>query len=185
MILTGSDIRDQIKLGHIEITPFDPNCIGPNSYDVHLSEHLLMCDAAMPDHLDAKKDNADLFKPLTIGPDGLILHPNRLYLGSTIERTKTPIHIPYIEGKSSTGRLGVSVHITAGKGDVGFEGYWTLEITVAVPVKLYAGMPIAQITFFTPKGKLRSYGSRKGSKYANQGPGPQTSKMHLNFSNNE
>ena len=73
-----------------------------------------------------KKDNP--IRKINIPDDGLLLEPNKLYLGRTVEYTRTDKFIPMLEGRSSTGRLGLFIHVTAGFGDVGFAGYWTLEM---------------------------------------------------------
>jgi dCTP deaminase len=113
---------------------------------------------------------------------GYWLESGRLYLGVTEEWTKTVDFVPEIDGKSSLGRLGVGVHVTAGRGDAGFEGYWTLEITVTQRTKVYPGMPIGQLTYHTIEGRvLRPYGSRPGSKYMNQRGEPVPSQMWKNF----
>lgn len=103
--------------------------------------------------LDMNKDNPtmDLFIP----EEGLVLWPGVLYIGRTLERTATDKFIPMINGRSSVGRLGISVHITAGFGDIGFDGTWTLEITVAEPVRVYPCSEIAQVCFFKPCGKIK------------------------------
>src|SRR5699024_9873745 len=103
------------------------------------------------DTLDAKKDN-DIVH-FTIPVDGFMLEPNKLYLGSTLEYTETHKHVPFLEGKSSTGRLGIDIHATAGKGDVGFCNYWTLEISCKQPVIIYEGMPIGQLIYYEVKGQ--------------------------------
>ncbi|MCL8000562.1 dCTP deaminase, partial [Brucella sp. 21LCYQ03] len=127
----------EIEEGTIIIEPFDRACLGTNSYDVHLGKYL----ATYRDRvLDAKKHNEIYHFEIQEG--GFVLQPNTLYLGVTLEYTETHKHVPFLEGKSSTGRLGIDIHATAGKGDVGFCNTWTLEISVAQPVRIYAGMPI-------------------------------------------
>ena len=143
MILTDGEIMSEIEAGSIVISPFDENCLGTNSYDVHLSKNLAVY---IDRQLDAKAHN-QLFH-FEIPESGYVLQPGELYLGVTEEYTETLDHIPFLEGKSSTGRLGINIHATAGKGDVGFCNYWTLEISVIKPVKVYAGMPIAQLIYF-------------------------------------
>jgi dCTP deaminase len=98
---------------------------------------------------------------LTIPPGGMVLEPNRLYLGRTRERTETHNHVPMIEGRSSIGRLGLFVHVTAGFGDVGFCGYWTLEMFAVQPVKIYPGVSICQIFYHTLTGDITEYCSEK------------------------
>lgn len=176
MILSDWDIANAIGRGVIKIDPIKHEDIRTNSVDVHLSEHL-MCYATR--EIDSKKDNK--VRNYVIPAEGKILLPGILYLGSTIEYTEAHEHVPFLEGKSSVGRLGISVHSTAGVGDVGFCGHWTLEISVVQPVRVYAGMPIAQILFFEVKSKpVRMYGGN-GSKYQRQGAKPVASMMWKNF----
>ena len=143
MILTDKEILDEIEKGTIVIEPYDRQFLGTNSYDVHLGKHL----ATYKDEvLDAKKHNE--IEHFEIPEDGYVLQPNTLYLGVTQEYTETHAHVPFLEGKSSTGRLGIDIHATAGKGDVGFCNTWTLEISVSKPVRVYEGMPIGQLIYF-------------------------------------
>ena len=137
MILSDSRILEEIDKGTIKIEPYNRDCLGSNSYDVHLGKWL----ATYREHiLDAKKHNE--IEYFEIPDDGFVLYPHIFYLGVTAEYTETHAHVPFLEGKSSTGRLGIDIHATAGKGDVGFCGNWTLEISVKQPVKVYNGMPI-------------------------------------------
>jgi dCTP deaminase len=103
-------------------------------------------------------------KKIIIPESGIILKPNKLYLGRTVEYTKTKNLVPMLEGRSSVGRLGLFVHITAGFGDVGFEGYWTLEIFCVQPVKIYPGIEICQIYYHSLDGEYVNYVSNKYQK---------------------
>jgi dCTP deaminase len=175
-MLTDSEILKEIKAKTIVIEPFDQKNLGSNSYDVHLSKHF----ATYRDQtLDARKHNQiDHFE---ITDTGFVLQPNVLYLGSTVEYTETLKHVPFLEGKSSTGRLGIDIHATAGKGDIGFKGFWTLEISVKQPVRIYPGMPIGQLIYFTVKGKvLNPYDKKAGAKYSGQQGKPVESMMWKN-----
>lgn len=175
-ILTDSKILESIKEGSITIKPFRSECLGSNSYDVHLSKNISKYKNRM---LDSKMDNELVHEE--IGDDGYFLFPNVLYLGVTEEYTETRDFIPFLDGKSSTGRLGIMIHATAGKGDIGFKGHWTLEITVSMPVKVYRGMPIGQLIYFSPLGKVKvPYGEKKSAKYYNQGEKPVGSMMFKN-----
>ena len=177
MILTDTDIKKAVEAGKIAITGFDKTKVGSNSYDLHLSEHLLVYT---DDELDSKTEN--VYERFTIPEEGYLLVPGQLYLGSTAERTSSLVHAPFIEGKSSVGRLGMAVHVTAGVGDIGFNGYWTLEITVVKPLRIYAGMPIAQIMFFLPLGVCATpYFMKPTAKYSNQDALPAPSMMWKNF----
>lgn len=176
MILSDQQILEQIKNGRIVIEPFQEDCLGSNSYDVHLSKFLAVYKNAV---LDSKVEN-ELIE-LEIGPGGFVLQPGELYLGSTVEYTETHGFVPFLEGKSSVGRLGIDIHATAGKGDVGFCNHWTLEISVTRPVRVYAGMPIGQIIYFMVKGEvINPYHSKPSAKYKNKNPKPVGSMMYKN-----
>lgn len=177
MILSDKRILEELEKGSIKITPFQKSYLGSNSYDVHLSKHL----ATYKDHeLDAKKHN-----PVThfeIPEEGFQLLPGELYLGVTQEYTETHNHVPFLEGKSSTGRLGIDIHATAGKGDVGFCGFWTLEISCKLPVRIYAGMPIGQLIYFPVDGVVETkYNQKSTAKYSCQIDRPVESMMWKNF----
>lgn len=177
MILTDAQILKEIEKKTISIVPFRPECLGTNSYDVHLGKTLAVYRDTV---LDAKKDNPIEF--FEIGPEGLVLEPSRFYLGVTEEYTETHAHVPFLEGKSSIGRLGIDIHATAGKGDVGFCNYWTLEISVKQPVKVYAGMPIGQLIYFEVKGDIiNSYSKKPSAKYNDKTHRPFASMMWKNF----
>lgn len=176
MILSDKKILEEIKKGNIVITPFDEKNMGGNSYDVHLSKYMAQYTAKT---LDAKKHNQ--IKHFEITEKGFILKPGQLYLASTLEYTETHKHVPFLEGKSSTGRLGIDIHATAGKGDVGFCGYWTMEISTSIPVKVYPGMPIAQLIYYKVEGKVdRVYSKKKNAKYSYQDKLPKESMMWKN-----
>lgn len=176
MILTDKQILDEISKGTILIEPFRPDCMGTNSYDVHLGRYLATYQNRV---LDAKVHNK--IDEFTIPEDGFILQPGTLYLGVTEEYTETHAHVPFLEGKSSTGRLGIDIHATAGKGDVGFCNTWTLEISVAQPVKVYAGMPIGQLIYFVIGGEVENYYNKKrDAKYSTRTVKPVESMMWKN-----
>lgn len=160
----------------IVIRPFRIKDLGSNSYDVHLSGHMACYTNRI---LDARSHNE--IEHFNIGDDGILLLPGVLYLGSTLEYTETHHHVPFLEGKSSTGRLGINIHATAGKGDVGFCGHWTLEISVIHPVQVYAGMPIGQLIYFPVSGEISTkYNQKKDAKYAGQSAKPVESMMWKN-----
>jgi len=176
MILSDKHILEEIEKGTIIIEPFQIECLGTNSYDVHLGKYL----ATYKDRvLDAKAHNKiDHFE---IPKDGFVLQPGTLYLGVTLEYTETHAHVPFLEGKSSTGRLGIDIHATAGKGDVGFCNTWTLEISCAQPVRIYAGMPIGQLIYFVVDGKIENmYNTKNNAKYSNKTTKPVESMMFKN-----
>lgn len=95
------------------------------------------------------------------------MHPHIFYLVA-LEYTETHAHVPFLEGKSSTGRLGIDIHATAGKGDVGFCGNWTLEISVKQPVRIYKECPSGQLIYFPVEGEIRPNTTRKNAKYSGQ-----------------
>lgn len=176
MILSDIRILEEIEKGTILVEPFDRECLGTNSYDVHLGKHLAIYKDKV---LDAKKHNE--IEHFVIPDEGFVLQPGELYLGVTLEYTETHAHVPFLEGKSSTGRLGIDIHATAGKGDVGFCNTWTLEISVVRPVRVYAGMPIGQLIYFAVEGDIeRSYSSKKNAKYNERTIRPVESMMWKN-----
>lgn len=167
---------EEVGSGSIKIVPFDRHCLGSNSYDVHLGKWMANYRDA---ELDAKKHNTiDYWE---IPDEGFLLQPNTFYLGVTLEYTETHKHVPFLEGKSSTGRLGIDIHATAGKGDVGFCGNWTLEISCKMPVRIYAGMPIGQLIYFPVEGEIEvRYNQKAGAKYSRQPDRPIESMMWKN-----
>jgi dCTP deaminase len=177
MILTDLKILEEMEKGTIVISPFDRKYLGSNSYDVHLGRHLALYKN---DILDAKAHNEiDHFQ---IPEDGLILLPHRLYLGVTVEYTETHRHVPFLEGKSSIGRLGIDIHATAGKGDIGFCNTWTLEISVKQPVRVYHSMPIGQLIYFEVSGAIgTTYDAKSTAKYNERTERPVESMMWKNF----
>lgn len=176
MILTDQEILDCVEKRSIVIEPFRRECLGSNSYDVHLGANLAVYRDGV---LDARAHN--LVDHFLIPPEGFVLQPNELYLGVTQEYTESHTHVPFLEGKSSVGRLGIDIHATAGKGDVGFCNFWTLEISVKKPVRVYVGMPIGQLIYFETKGKLLTpYHSKGNAKYNARSPQPMESMMWKN-----
>ncbi len=177
MILTDAQILQEMKDGSIVIRPFKRKYLGSNSYDVHLGAWLAMYKDEI---LDCKAHNkVNYFR---IPAEGLILVPSKLYLGVTQEYTETHRHVPFLEGKSSIGRLGIDIHATAGKGDIGFCNTWTLEISVRQPVRIYAGMPIGQLIYFEVSGDVEvPYSLKKGAKYNRRTVKPVESMMWKNF----
>jgi len=177
MILTDKQILEEIKAKHILIEPFRRECLGSNSYDVHLGNILAVYEN---DILDCKLANTIV--QFEIPNDGFLLLPTKLYLGVTVEYTESHAHVPFLEGKSSIGRLGIDIHATAGKGDIGYCNTWTLEISVRQPVRIYAGMPIGQLIYFEVSGETEiPYHTKKSAKYAERTTRPVASMMHLNF----
>ncbi len=155
MILSGDEIQNRIG-SDIVIDPFDASNLNPNSYNLSLHNELMVYEEVV---LDMRQANR--VRRMTIPEDGLVLSPNQLYLGRTAEFTETHRLVPMIEGRSSIGRLGLFVHVTAGFGDVGFKGYWTLEMFAVQPVRIYPGVSICQIIFHEVCGELHEYCSKK------------------------
>jgi dCTP deaminase len=177
LILADTKILEEIKSGNIVIEPFSREYLGSNSYDVHLGKWLAIYEN---DILDAKIHNK--IKNFEIPEEGFLLLPSKLYLGVTEEYTETRNYVPFVEGKSSVGRLGIDIHSTAGKGDAGFCNTWTLEISVKQPVRIYAGMPVGQIIYFEMQGKVEiPYNLKKSAKYNERTEYPVESMMFKNF----
>ena len=176
MILTDLAILKAMEKGDILVEPYDRSCLGTNSYDVHLSKYLA---CYIDDIIDAKRHNQ--VEHFEIPSDGIVLQPGKTYLGSTLEYTETRSFVPFLEGKSSVGRLGIDIHATAGKGDVGFCNHWTLEISVSQPVRVYAGMPIGQLIYFKVEGEVEvDYQSKSSAKYNQRTQKPMESMMWKN-----
>lgn len=155
MLLSGEEIKKHIDK-EIIISPYNPSQLNPNSYNLRLHNQLLVYS---DDVLDMKKPNP--IRELFIPEEGLLLEPNKLYLGRTLEYTKTDGFVPMLEGRSSIGRLGLFVHVTAGFGDVGFSGYWTLEMYCIHPIRIYPGVEVCQIYYHTLQGDYIQYSSGK------------------------
>jgi dCTP deaminase len=149
MILTGNAIVDAINEGDIAIDPFDKKQLNPNSYNLRLSNQLLLY--WLPD-LDMKKNNKTF--TIELNDKGFTLLPGVLYLGATQEVIASDRYVPIIDGRSSVGRLGINVHATAGYGDLGFKGTFTLELSVVQPVRIYPNVQIAQVRFQNVQGKI-------------------------------
>lgn len=171
MILSGREIKN--KLGQeIVIEPFNEKQLNPNSYNLRLHNELLVYEEPV---LDMKKENKT--RKLIIPPEGLMLETGMLYLGRTMEYTQTDRYVPMLEGRSSVGRLGLFIHVTAGFGDVGFSGYWTLEIFCVQAIRVYPGVEICQIYYHAIEGEYDRYLS---GKYQNN-QGIQPSMLYKDF----
>lgn len=173
-MLTGSEIKNRINNGTISIIPYNESQLNPNSYNLKLSP-ILKRYTFSDGILDSRKPNKT--ETIEIPDSGLILEPGVLYLGSTVEETNCDDLVPCIDGRSSIARLGINVHITAGFGDVGFKGHWTLEITVVHPIIIYPNMEICQIYFEEVIGDtdMKYHG-----KYQNQNA-PQESRLYEEY----
>ena len=175
MILSGKEIKSRIG-DEIFIDPYDEKRKNPNSYNLALHNELLVYKDSI---LDMKRINR--VEKIIIPLSGLVLEPNRLYLGRTVEHTETKNLVPMLEGRSSIGRLGLFVHVTAGFGDVGFRGFWTLEIFCVQPIKIYPNVEICQVYYHTIEGEHENYSS---GKYQNN-KDTQASLLYRDFINND
>ena len=173
MILSGTEIKKQVDKNKITIFPFDENCVNPNSYNVELGEFLKVYQ---DDDLDSKKQLKT--KTIKIPKQGIVLEPNKIYLGCTKEVIGSDYFVPTITGRSSSGRLGLFVQITADLVDIGYKGKLTFQLHVVQPLRIYSGMKIGQIMFWKTKGKIKLY----NGKYQNS-DGPQESKVWKDFEN--
>lgn len=159
MILTGPEIARQVAEDRIVIEPFDPSRINPNSYDFRLLDHLLVYGDGV---LDTAVPNPHT--RIDIPDSGLILHPDRVYLGATREVMGSEHYVPIIRGKSSLARLGLFINITADLIDLGSINRWTLQLHAVQPLRIYPGMLIGQVTFWVPDGETVLYdGKYQGS----------------------
>ena len=171
MILSGKEIERHMG-NEIIIKPFNKSQLNPNSYNLRLADELMIYDLH---ELDMKNRNSGHL--IKIPEEGYLLEPNKVYLARTMEYTKTACFVPMLEGRSSVGRLGLFIHVTAGFGDVGFSGYWTLEMFCVQPIRIYSGVEICQIYFHTVLGTADKYDS---GKYQNN-KGIQTSLLYKDF----
>ena len=171
MILSGKEIENRIG-GDIKINPYNQKQVNPNSYNLKLHNEVLVYEN---NPLDMKTDNPT--KRMIIPEEGLLLKKDTLYLGRTLEYTETNNLVPMLEGRSSIGRLGLFIHVTAGFGDVGFSGFWTLEMFCVHPIRIYAGVEICQIFYHTIEGEHQSY---EGGKYQ-KNSGVQASMLYKDF----
>ncbi|MEC3891826.1 dCTP deaminase [Nocardiopsis sp. LDBS1602] len=170
MICTGRAITEGVRTGAIRIEPFIPDQVNPNSINVRLGRTLHVYTGSV---LDSYKPNPT--REVQIPEEGFVLQPHTLYLGHTIERVGSTRHVPLLEGRSSVGRLGLHVHITAPIGDLGFYGQWTLHLTPVQPLRVYAGMQIAQVMFEVASGEVDLY---QGKYQGASGPRPSEMWRH-------
>lgn len=172
MILSGNKIKEEVKKGRITIEPFDKNMLNPNSYNYELGNYLKVYEE---DTLDSKKHNKT--KTIEIPDEGIVLMPNKIYLGYTKEIIGSDYFVPIITGRSSTGRLGLFVQITSDLVDVGFKGNLTIQFCATQPVRVYKGMKIGQVLFHRIYGDVTLY----SGKYQNS-IGPRESEIWRDFS---
>ena len=190
MILSDVDIRKELAAGRIEIDPFDDACVQPSSVDLHVDRQFRVFANSRYPYIDVRSEMPDLTEMVEVaGDEAFILHPGEFVLGSTLERVALPDDlVARLEGKSSLGRLGLLIHSTAGYVDPGWDGYLTLELSnvANLPITIYHGMPIGQISFMRMDGSVEhAYGAREaGSKYQGQTE-PTASRFYLNFDQDE
>jgi dCTP deaminase len=186
LVLSDRTIRQEIEAGRIVFDPYEPQMVQPSSVDVRVDNRFRVFHNARYPYIDVRQPMEDLTELVEVAPEGpFILHPGEFVLGQTLERVRLPDDlVARLEGKSSLGRLGLLIHSTAGFVDAGFEGNLTLELSnvANLPITIYQGMPIGQISFMRMDGPVeRPYGSREtGSKYQGQAE-PTPSRFYQNF----
>ncbi|MEU6207619.1 hypothetical protein ABZ814_29020 [Micromonospora musae] len=150
MILTGKEIVRQMELGHIRLDPFTPDAVNPNSYNYRLGPTIKEFDGL---------DGAGLptFREVTIPEDGYVLQPGRMYLGHTFELIGSDRYAMSLIGRSSIGRLGLFLQVSADLGHTTSCHQWTLELVCVRPIRLYAGMRIGQVSFWCNQGDFTPY----------------------------
>ncbi|MEP6624949.1 MAG: dCTP deaminase [Acidimicrobiia bacterium] len=188
MILSDRSIREALATRRIVVDPLDDRDVQPSSVDLRLDRYFRVFRNDTTPFIDPKEPQEDLTEMVEVGEgNAFILHPGEFVLGSTQERVVLPTDlVARLEGKSSLGRLGLLIHSTAGFVDAGWDGHLTLELSnvANLPIALYPGMKIGQISFFqmTTEAEHPYGSSEKGSKYQGQ-RGPTPSRYYLNFRN--
>jgi dCTP deaminase len=186
VVLSDKTIRGEIEAGRIEIDPYDAGLIQPSSIDVRVDRRFRVFHNARYPYIDVRQPMEELTELVEVeGDEPFILHPGEFVLGQTLERVALPDDlVARLEGKSSLGRLGLLIHSTAGFVDPGFSGNLTLELSnvANLPITIYEGMPIGQLSFMRMDGAVEvPYGAKdKGSKYQGQGE-PTPSRFYKNF----
>lgn len=171
MILTGKEILAQFQQGKIDLQPFDPHRLTTNSYDLTLGDRFIQYTG---DVIDPAKPNA--YREMIVGPEGIVMQKNDFLLGHSVEIVGSDFFVPKIHAKSSAARLGLFVHVTADLIDLGSHGNVTFQLYATLPVKLYPGMSVGQVSFWKPKGEITLYdGKYQGSS------GPQPSQVFRDF----
>jgi dCTP deaminase len=171
MILTGTEIINECERGRIKIDPFDPGRVTTNSYDVTLGNEFIRYKEEI---IDPRKNNA--FEKFTVGPGGFVMAQGDFVLGHSLEVIGSDHYVPLIHARSGIARLGLFVHVTADIIDIGSHGHVTFQLHSTLPIRLYPGTAIAQVTFWKPKGNVVLYeGKYQGSR------GPRASEIYRDF----
>ena len=185
-VLSDRDIRAALEARRIRIDPYDPECLQPSSVDLHLDREFRVFRSNRYAYIDVREQQPDLTELIRIDDEvPFILHPGEFVLGQTLEWVELPDDlVARLEGKSSLGRLGLLIHSTAGYVDPGWKGTLTLELSnvANLPITLYCGMKIGQISFFRMTSPVeRPYGSPAlHSKYQGQET-PTASEFYRDF----
>ncbi|MFI6324806.1 dCTP deaminase domain-containing protein [Nonomuraea sp. NPDC050556] len=158
MILTGSEIAAELAAGRIVIDPFTPELVNPNSVNYRLGSSLRVHRSRV---IDPLTDHPT--EEIVIPKEGIVLRPGRVYLGTTVERIGSGRYVPSLIGRSSLGRLGVFLQVSADLGNLGAVHRWTLELVVVQPIRLYAGMVVGQVSFWMPTGPIDAYQGHFGN----------------------
>jgi dCTP deaminase len=160
VILTGAEIHRQVQLGRIEISPYDPARLNPNSYNFRLGSTIKWYTETV---LDSRRYNP--VQQCEIGSEGMMLAPDRIYLGHTEEVMGSDFYVPIIRARSSVARLGLFVHVTADLIDIGSHNQWTLQLHAVQPLRVMPGLEIGQVTFWKVEGEVNLYrGKYQGSR---------------------
>jgi dCTP deaminase len=159
VILTGPEIGERVATGEIVLDPFDPSLVNPNSYNYRLGSVVLESQSAL---MDPRTNHAASWLARDIPSSGFVLQPRRFYLASTLERIGSHHYVPTLIGRSSMGRLGLFLQISADLGHLGAVHRWTLELVAVQPLRVYAGMRVGQVAFWAPNGGGPQYGGYFG-----------------------
>jgi dCTP deaminase len=160
VILTGPEIRRQVQLGRIQIDPYCESQLNPNSYNFRLGKTIKWYREEV---LDIQKPNS--VEECDLGPEGMLLQPDRIYLGHTEEVMGSDFYVPIIRARSSVARLGLFIHVTSDLIDIGSHNQWTLQLHAVQPLRIMAGVKIGQVTFWTVEGEVTLYrGKYQGSR---------------------
>ncbi len=171
MILTGTEIANRVEIGDIVINPFLKENVNPNSYNFRLAPDMKVYSEQV---IDPSRPNP--VSPVHIGKDGYVLKPRTLYLASTIEKLGSRQFVPTYAARSSVARLGMFINLSAPLGDIGFVGNWTIQLYCLHPVRVYAGMNIGQMMFWSVMGRIKLYdGKYQGA------TGALESRIHIDF----